>query len=108
MSLIVLSAVLAGIVHVLSGPDHMAAIAPLAIEDRRRSWFAGWTWGLGHASGVVTVAALGVMLREFLPSIDIISTWGERVVGGALIAIGLWALQRALRIQSTPHLHKGV
>ncbi len=56
--LTVLSAALAGAVHVLSGPDHMAAVAPLAVADRRRGWLAGWTWGLGHASGVVVVAVL--------------------------------------------------
>lgn len=100
-----LSAAVAGAVHVLSGPDHMAAVAPLAIEDRERSWFAGWTWGLGHAGGVVVVATLGVLLREILPPVDTISLWGERLVGGALIAVGLWALRRGLAIGSAPHAH---
>mgnify|MGYP001325937977 CR=1 FL=1 len=64
MVLTALSAALAGAVHVLSGPDHMAAVAPLAMAGRERSWLAGWTWGLGHASGVVVVAALAVLLRD--------------------------------------------
>ncbi|MGE0394576.1 MAG: High-affinity nickel transporter [Vicinamibacterales bacterium] len=99
------SAAIAGAVHVLSGPDHMAAVAPLAIEDRDRSWFAGWTWGLGHAGGVVVVATLGVLLRDLFPPVETISLWGERVVGGALIGVGLWALRRGLAVEVRPHSH---
>ncbi|MBM3779654.1 MAG: High-affinity nickel transporter [Acidimicrobiia bacterium] len=106
--LVVLSAAVAGAIHVLAGPDHMAAVAPIAIADRRRSWFAGWTWGLGHAAGVVVVALLAVLLRELLPSVDTLSAWGERLVGGALIAVGVWALRRALAIGAPPHAHQGV
>lgn len=98
---------LAGVVHVLAGPDHLAAIAPLAIAGRRRGWFAGWTWGVGHAAGVVTVAALAVLLRDVLPPMDAIAFWSERLVGGALIAVGLWALGRALRIRTGAHAHDG-
>lgn len=102
---IILTGALAGLFHVLSGPDHLAAVAPLAVQDGRRGWFAGWTWGFGHASGVVVVALLAIVLRDLLPSIDILSAWGERVVGIALIAIGLWALRRGLNIAPGGHHH---
>ena len=106
--LTILSAALAGVVHVLAGPDHMAAVAPLAIAGRRRGWIAGWTWGAGHASGVVLVAVLAVLLRDVMPPINLISSWGEMLVGGALIAVGLWALRSGLGIADTPHAHNGV
>lgn len=96
---------LAGLFHVLSGPDHLAAVAPIAVADPRRAWFAGWTWGLGHASGVVTVAVIAILLRDALPPVDAISAWGERVVGGALVGVGLWALRRSTRIGSSGHAH---
>jgi hypothetical protein len=96
---------LAGLFHVLSGPDHLAAVAPLAAADRRRGWFAGWTWGIGHASGVVVVAVLAILLRDALPPVPVISAWGERIVGAALIAIGLWALRRAAMVAPSPHAH---
>src|SRR5436190_15560041 len=105
MLLIALTGALAGLFHVLSGPDHLAAVAPLAVEDGRHGWFAGWTWGFGHASGVVVVALLAILLRDLLPPIDILSAWGERVVGVALIAIGLWALRRGLNISPGAHHH---
>jgi hypothetical protein len=96
---------LAGFFHVLSGPDHLAAVAPIAIADRERGWLAGWTWGLGHASGVVVVAVIAVLLRDLLPPIEQISAWSERIVGGALIAVGLWALRRSTRLRPQPHAH---
>ena len=95
----------AGVFHVLSGPDHLAAVAPIAVAGRERGWLAGWTWGIGHASGVVVVAVLAVLLRDTLPPIDTISAWSERLVGGALIAIGLWALGRSARVAPAAHAH---
>jgi hypothetical protein len=105
---IILTGALAGLFHVLSGPDHLAAVAPLAVQDGRRGWFAGWTWGFGHASGVVVVALVAIVLRDLLPPIDILSAWGERVVGIALIAIGLWALRRGLNVAPGGHQHGAV
>jgi hypothetical protein len=103
--LTVLTGGLAGIFHVLAGPDHLAAVGPLAIEGRRRGWLAGWTWGIGHASGVVVVAALAVLLRDLLPPIETISAWSERIVGAALIGVGFWALRRSGRVRHAPHVH---
>jgi hypothetical protein len=103
--LIVFTGAVAGLFHVLSGPDHLAAVAPLAVDGRRKGWVAGWTWGLGHASGVVVVALLGVLLREMLPPIDVLSAWSERLVGTALIVIGLWALSRRGQIGPARHQH---
>ena len=36
-----LAGLVAGAVHVLSGPDHLAAIAPYAVADKARSWRTG-------------------------------------------------------------------
>jgi len=103
--LIAISGALAGFFHVLAGPDHLAAVAPLAADGRRRGWIAGWTWGIGHASGVVLVALLTVLLRDALPPIDVISGWSERLVGAALIVVGVWALRRSMHLQSALHVH---
>jgi hypothetical protein len=98
----------AGLLHVLAGPDHLAAVAPLATSDRDRGWIAGWTWGLGHAAGVVVIAVLAVLLRDVLPPVAIISAWSERLVGAALIGIGLWALRRGARITPSSHAHGAI
>ncbi len=96
---------LAGVVHVLSGPDHLAAIAPLAIEGHHRKWVAGFLWGLGHTAGVVLVGGLFLVLRQALPPIESVSAWGDHVVGAALIAIGTWGFFRASRIVVEGHHH---
>lgn len=83
----------AGILHVFAGPDHLAAVAPLAASsDRPR--LAGLQWGAGHTAGVLLIAALLLLLREQLP-LDAISRYSERIVGVALIAVGAWGIKGA-------------
>jgi len=103
--LVALTGALAGLFHVLAGPDHLAAVAPLAVDGRRRGWLAGWTWGIGHTSGVVIVALLAILLRDALPPIELISAWSERLVGAALIVVGLWALRRSVLVEPKAHVH---
>ena len=100
-----LTGLIAGALHVLSGPDHLTAIAPLAAEDRRGAWRAGLRWGLGHASGVLLVGLLALALREVIP-VDWLSSWAERLVGVVLIGIGLWSFRRALRQRVHVHEHE--
>ena len=103
--LTIITGAIAGFVHVLSGPDHLAAVTPMAVAGRERGWVSGWTWGFGHASGVVVVAVLAVILRNLLPPVEAISAWSERIVGAALIAVGLWALRRSTQMRPTTHAH---
>jgi ABC-type nickel/cobalt efflux system permease component RcnA len=100
-----LTGLLTGIIHVFSGPDHIAAVAPFTVEKGKKGWLTGFFWGIGHSSGVWIVGALVFLLREAIP-VDIISTWSERFVGVMLIAIGLWGMRRALRNRLHYHEHK--
>ena len=101
----VITGLIAGAVHVWSGPDHLAAIAPLAVRRSRRAWLPGMRWGLGHSAGVGVIGLLSLWLRDWLP-VDLLSTWGERLVGVMLFGIGLWALHRALRHNVHAHEHE--
>jgi ABC-type nickel/cobalt efflux system permease component RcnA len=100
----VLAGTLAGVIHVLSGPDHLAAVAVLANDGR--SWRAGALWGLGHSIGVIAVGLLALLLRGWLP-IASLSSWSERMAGLVLIGIGVWGLHRAFatRVHTHPHAH---
>ena len=46
-----------GVVHVLTGPDHLSALATLAANDARAFWL-GVQWGVGHSIGLVVVATI--------------------------------------------------
>lgn len=105
----VLTGLAAGAGHVFSGPDHLAAVAPLAIDEGGRTWRIGFSWGAGHSAGVWILALLALALREALP-IDLLSAWGERLVGFVLIGIGLMGFRRlvGMRVHSHVHEHDGV
>src|SRR6266850_2133632 len=96
----------AGITHVLSGPDHLAAIAPLAVRRPKAVWVPGMRWGIGHSAGVAVIGLLSLWLRDLLP-VKLISSWGERVVGVMLIGIGWWALRKAFKVHAHEHEHDG-
>jgi hypothetical protein len=99
-----ITGVVAGIIHVWSGPDHLAAIAPLAARRPHRAWIPGARWGLGHSAGVGVIGLLFLWLRDRLP-VDLLSSWGERFVGIALFAIGVWALRKAITVHAHEHGH---
>jgi ABC-type nickel/cobalt efflux system permease component RcnA len=105
---IVLTGIIAGIIHVWTGPDHLTAIAPLAVRRPQRAWIPGVRWGFGHSAGVAVVGLLSLWLRELIP-VDWLSSWGERLVGVMLFGIGLWALRRAFKnkLHAHEHVHDG-
>jgi hypothetical protein len=86
-----LSGVVAGLIHVVSGPDHLAAVAPLALSSRTRAWREGWRWGLGHTSGVLVVALAALALREALPPIADISWKRNRRLSRSLETAAVFA-----------------
>lgn len=103
-----IAGLLAGSVHVISGADHLAAVAPLALRRRRRTWLPGAQWGVGHTLGVALLGLLAWWLRDALP-LDHISAVSEYLVGLVLIAIGLWTLRFGLkhRVHFHEHEHDG-
>ena len=108
MIAILIGGLIAGMIHVWSGPDHLAAIAPLAVRRPRRAWVPGTRWGLGHSAGVAVVGLLSLWLRDLLP-VDLLSNWGERLVGVMLFGIGLWGLRKAFgkSVHAHEHEHDG-
>ena len=65
-----LAGAIAGLLHVFSGPDHLVAVAPLALRKPALAFRVGTLWGLGHASGVLLlggiVAVAGVFSALFV------------------------------------------
>jgi ABC-type nickel/cobalt efflux system permease component RcnA len=104
-----LTGFIASTAHVITGPDHLAAVTPLAIDSRRKSWVIGLAWGIGHTLGMLLIGALFIFFKGFLP-VEKISAHSEIIVGILLIAIGLWAIMKLLRknlrlAHVHPHVH---
>ncbi|MCD7446362.1 hypothetical protein HAX54_005969 [Datura stramonium] len=90
----------AGCLHTLSGPDHLAALAPLSIgRTRMESAAVGALWGCGHDAGQLIFGLLFLLLKDRL-HIEVIRTWGTRVVGFTLLVIGALGIKEASEVHS--------
>ncbi|KAF1898857.1 hypothetical protein Lal_00018977 [Lupinus albus] len=88
----------AGCLHTLSGPDHLAALAPLSIgRTRMESAAVGALWGCGHDAGQLIFGLIFLLLKDRL-HIEIIRTWGTRVVGLTLLVIGAMGIKEASEV----------
>ncbi len=106
--IVALTGIIAGLGHVLSGPDHLAALAPLTVNRPKRALMVGVQWAVGHSCGVGLIGLGSLLLREVIP-VHLISSYSERLVGILLIGIGLWGLKRAFatHIHAHQHTHDG-
>lgn len=99
------AALLASILHVLAGPDHLAAVTPFAIESKRKAWKVGLYWGLGHLAGMICIGILFYLFREIIP-IEKISEFSEQLVGFVLIVIGIVSVYKIFfEKKNHKHLH---
>lgn len=88
----------AGCLHTLSGPDHLAALAPLSIgRTRMESAAVGALWGCGHDAGQVIFGLLFLLLKDQL-HIEVLRIWGTRVVGITLLVIGAMGIREASEV----------
>ncbi len=101
----ILTGLAAGAAHVFAGPDHLAAVAPLAVDQKRTPVRTGLFWGIGHSGGVWILALAAIIMRDALP-LDWLSSWSERIVGIVLIAVGLWAIRKAMSVKIHSHVHE--
>ncbi len=87
----IITGLITSFLHVLSGPDHLAAVTPIAGDKKNKSWFVGLIWGLGHNFGVLIIGLLFWQFRNYIP-VETISKYSELVVGFVLIYIGVVAI----------------
>ncbi|MBC8243122.1 MAG: sulfite exporter TauE/SafE family protein [Verrucomicrobia bacterium] len=95
----------AGFAHVVSGADHMAALAPFAARrEQPAAWRLGLHWGLGHAGGVALIGLL-VWLLKGTAAAEWLSSGAEWLVGVALVAVGALGIRSLLRHRVHTHEH---
>ncbi|EAU64845.1 hypothetical protein STIAU_2345 [Stigmatella aurantiaca DW4/3-1] len=93
MTLAALAGLRSGALHAVSGPDHLLSLAPLSLRIHRRAWRVGLLWGVGHSLGTLACAAAVVWVASML-ELAVLSTWGDRLAGGALLVTGAMGLLR--------------
>ena len=107
MNIPIFIGLIAAMVHVISGPDHLAAVTPLVFDTHKKHWKIGFFWGTGHIIGMLLIGLLFYYFKDFIP-VERISTYSEQFVGFILIGIGLWAFYRIKhkkKHHKHPHLH---
>ena len=87
-----------GVVHVLTGPDHISALASLSANGSYRAFRLGVNWGVGHSTGLIfayLVFALGNGGKElnFSPAVG---RFLDACVGVFMLGLGIWSGLRAL------------
>lgn len=103
-----------GVVHVLTGPDHLGALVTLsAVSDLCTSFFLGVRWGIGHSTGLLLVGIV-LIVRDYaqekakgdgadedasavIEMPDSLSHLFESFVGVFMLCLGFYGLRRALR-----------
>jgi len=98
----------AGVVHVYLGIDHLAALMPVSVGRKRQAMWLGVRWGAGHSLGVLLVAVV-LLATKATFDIVIVGEWSERLVGVMLIAFGIVALRAAYsdKLHRHTHAHDG-
>lgn len=97
---------LAGAQHAVTGPDHLAGVAPFAAGRGRGGWRVGAAWGMGHAAGAGAAAAAALLLRQAVPGLEErLSAASEVLVGVVLCLVGAVGLRAACRGRAAPHRH---
>ena len=100
----------AGLVHVFTGPDHLAALAPFASRsENTKPWQLGLRWGIGHASGAIFIGIIIWLLKDNV-YVEKLSASAENIVGMLLILVGAIGLHSGLKqkIHSHEHNHFGI
>lgn len=99
--------IIASMLHVIMGPDHLAAVMPFAVESKKGAWRIGLSWGFGHLTGMMLIGILFYFFKELIP-VNTISLHSEQLVGVVLIGIGGWFLYgifKKKRYHEHMHIH---
>ena len=105
MQAVILTGMVAGFVHVVSGADHLIAMAPAAINNPQKALKNSFSWGLGHSSGVLLLAFLAIFIKD-ITSLNKFSNIAEFLVGISLLIIGLFAIKNSFQLSMHYHSHK--
>lgn len=86
-----------GLLHVLAGPDHLSALAALAVGTSYKAFVLGFRWGIGHSTGLVVVAIIFISLKGDL-DLRTLGRYCDLLVGLFMIGLGSYGVVSAIRV----------
>lgn len=95
---IVATGLLLGIIHVITGPDHLSALIVLSAGSSWRSFQLGMRWGCGHSVGLIVVTAVFLAVNMQF-DVDKFGTYCDFCVGLLMIALGCWSFNHYWKIR---------
>ncbi|KAH7487828.1 hypothetical protein KRP22_013477 [Phytophthora ramorum] len=91
-----LTGMLFGLIHVLTGPDHLSALATLSAGSSWRSFALGIRWGCGHSIGLVVMAVVFIALDGKL-DFTVLNVVTDVLVGVFMIALGVYGVHEGVK-----------
>ncbi len=115
LSVLLLTAVVTGVLHTITGPDHYLPFIAIA-KSRHYGWFKTLLWtlvcGIGHVGSALLLAAGFLLFAELLSEAQLewVEAWRGDIAAYALVGMGAAILLHALyaRWKKRPHEHKHV
>ena len=89
--MILVSGLIAGLIHTISGPDHLAAIAPLTTKNTNQRYRIGFYWSLGHTLGLLIFFICALSLKDIF-DLHTLSSIPEYIIAVILIYMGIRGL----------------
>ena len=105
MQALILTGVVAGFVHVVSGVDHLIAMVPAAINNPKKALKNSFAWGIGHSSGILLLAFLAIFIKDITP-LNKFSNIAEFLIGISLLIVGVFAIKNSFQLSIHSHSHK--
>ncbi|KAF1315047.1 hypothetical protein FI667_g16261, partial [Globisporangium splendens] len=91
LATIIGTGLLLGIVHVLTGPDHLSALAAMTTNSSWKAFSLGIRWGCGHSIGLIIMALIFFAAGRSV-NLDKVGVYCNYIVGVFMIALGAWTL----------------
>jgi hypothetical protein len=90
----IFSGILAGLVHTVMGPEHLSTIITFSAFQGRQAFWLGIRWGVGHMGGMVSIAAILLLLKSGT-SFEKYEHFMDYAIGIFLLGFGFFFLYNA-------------